>query len=645
MHQCSQCGNNCSSELVFCPRCGTRLRESAQNAAELRITEYKDQERRLVFKLGIVIAVISIIALSLATLFIIFLPIRIDYSSAEKARVAQDYQRAAALYSKHPTFRDSEEKAQICLSLVNTDQPINTKNENPYPSATPDPVAGTVTDPKPTAPGSSSTAPTQEPEPTATAPAATTAPTEQPSLLPERIVLDQTSIVLEVGSGIQLSSSFYPDGSAAETVNWNTSDPAVITVTDGRVTALSSGCATVSASTENGLSASCEVTVIEYPSGLQLSTDYFELSKGQSVVLMAEITPETSTERDIVWSSSDPDIATVIEGTVTAVGSGSATITAETANGITATATVKVPKAYRLETVASETMDEDDYLVVDNQGAVIALFSDYRGYDKKSVVTNLSTGEALDLSAVLPLISEEGNPYRSTMLYDAHLVYDRNAGRLYVLGNSDADVMNALVIYDITDLSTPIPVMYYSSSKVLQNKSPVLANPTMENNSKKTYVLSDGSFLVYLINDRESIISPVNDTIGRCAYNLVVGDFSIQYRFDSETFICTDLNTGAEKTIYFSGETPPELTKWEQVFPGTEHFYFWSGNDDGGLYAYDLSGKLSEIALFSDIDDINYLRPHRTDSWRYGAAGCNETVFAFYDAENHCIRRLSRTDG
>ena len=642
MHQCTKCAKECSSELVFCPRCGTRLRENGNNSVNSKISKYQNQEKKLIFKLSIAVAATTVIALSLAFLFILVLPIRIDYHAAEQARAEQDYQRAAALYSKHPAFRDSEEKAQLCLSFVNTDQPVSTKNENPYPSTTPTPVSGTVTDPKPTAPGSSSTAPTQEPEPTATAPAATTAPTEQPSLLPERILLDQTSIVLEVGSGVQLSSSFYPDGSLAETVNWNTSDPAVITVTDGRVTALSSGCATVSASTESGLSASCEVTVIEYPSALRLTQSSIELNRGQSFALTVEISPETATERDITWSSSDPDIVTVNAGTITALDYGSTIITAKTSNGITATATVNVPNPLRLETIAAETMDEDDYLVVDNQGMVFALFSDYSGYDKKSAVVNLITGETLDLSADLPLTSEEGNPYRSTMLYDAHLAYDRYNGRLYVLGNSDADAKTAMVIYDITDLNDPLPVMCYSSSKAIQNKAPVVANPASENNPKKTYVLSDGSFLVYLNSDRESAIKPSKDTIGRCAYDLVVGDYSIQYRFDSETFIRTDLSTGTEKTVYFSGETPPELTKWEQVFPGMGRFYFWNSS---GLCAYDLEGRLETVAEFGDIRDQDHITSYDPLSWKFCAVGCNDTVFVFYDAANRCIRRLSLADG
>ena len=70
-----------------------------------------------------------------------------------------------------------------------------------------------------------------------------------------------------------------------------------------------------------------------------------ELYAGNTVQLQAEVLPMTVADRSVSWSSSDEEIATVDEnGLVTAVGGGTATITAESnqTEGIVGTATITV---------------------------------------------------------------------------------------------------------------------------------------------------------------------------------------------------------------------------------------------------------------------------------------------------------------
>lgn len=76
---------------------------------------------------------------------------------------------------------------------------------------------------------------------------------------------------------------------------------------------------------------------------LTLNLESVEFEEGASVQLTAVITPDNATDKSVTWSSSNASIATVdATGKVTGVKVGTATITATTANGLTATCNVTV---------------------------------------------------------------------------------------------------------------------------------------------------------------------------------------------------------------------------------------------------------------------------------------------------------------
>ena len=68
-----------------------------------------------------------------------------------------------------------------------------------------------------------------------------------------------------------------------------------------------------------------------------------DLADAQSATLTVTETPADNTDHlTYTWSTSDPTVATVVDGVVTAVGPGTATITVEASNGMSDTATVYV---------------------------------------------------------------------------------------------------------------------------------------------------------------------------------------------------------------------------------------------------------------------------------------------------------------
>ena len=78
---------------------------------------------------------------------------------------------------------------------------------------------------------------------------------------------------------------------------------------------------------------------------ITVSPKTLNLEVGQTGTLTATVKPDNATDKTVTWTSSNDKVATVVDGTVAAVGEGTATITATAANGKkdTCKVTVKVP--------------------------------------------------------------------------------------------------------------------------------------------------------------------------------------------------------------------------------------------------------------------------------------------------------------
>lgn len=97
-----------------------------------------------------------------------------------------------------------------------------------------------------------------------------------------------------------------------------------------------------------------EVTTIE-PTAIKLDQDKVTLGVGETATLKATIEPEEATNKNVTWSSSDNTTVTVEDGVVTGKKVGTATITAETSNGLKATAEVIVKEIAVTKVTLSET--------------------------------------------------------------------------------------------------------------------------------------------------------------------------------------------------------------------------------------------------------------------------------------------------
>ena len=151
------------------------------------------------------------------------------------------------------------------------------------------------------------------------------------------VSLDKTEITLTEGDTHILTATINPDNATNKNVIWSSSNTSVATVLNGKVTALKAGIATITVTTEDGgKTATCRVTVNEkiYPvEGLSLNKSIAVLYEGENLTLTAIITPSNATNKNVIWSSNNTSVATVVNGKVTALNAGTAIITATTEDG------------------------------------------------------------------------------------------------------------------------------------------------------------------------------------------------------------------------------------------------------------------------------------------------------------------------
>lgn len=164
-------------------------------------------------------------------------------------------------------------------------------------------------------------------------------------VLPTAISLNKTSLNLDAGKNEKLVATVSPEDATDKKVTWESSNNSVVKVTsDGTVSAVSKGTATITAKTSNGKTATCDVTVKQPITSITLNKKSLELERGEKSKVTATILPSNADgDKTVKWSSNKTSVATVSsDGTITAVAKGNATITATTSNGKTATCSVTV---------------------------------------------------------------------------------------------------------------------------------------------------------------------------------------------------------------------------------------------------------------------------------------------------------------
>lgn len=201
--------------------------------------------------------------------------------------------------------------------------------------------------------------------------------------------MNMRSAGMKVGQTVQLSAT------GAENLVWSSSDSSVAAVgSNGLVTAKAKGSAVIYAKTSDGkYAASCAVMVIDPTLTMKVSSK--TMPKGMTLYNSAGTS-------SVVWTTSNPQVATVKRGFIEAVGAGTAVITAYKLDGtgtqctITVTEENAVKSAY-LDPFNVTVGESTDAVVItstactsvkvnvlDSAGAVATAFSASSGYTDKA---------------------------------------------------------------------------------------------------------------------------------------------------------------------------------------------------------------------------------------------------------------------
>ena len=181
---------------------------------------------------------------------------------------------------------------------------------------------------------------------------------------PTSISLSGTNTI-SIGSTTQLEVNYNPNNTNVKNVTWTSSAESIATVSNaGLVTGVTQGSVTITATaqTESGTTqATFTVTVTPIAvTSVSLSSNSETIKAGKTVTLIPTISPSNATNKNVTWSTSNDQIATVSDsGVVNGVSEGTATITVTTVDGSkTATCTVAVNAAQGGEETLSITYSD-----------------------------------------------------------------------------------------------------------------------------------------------------------------------------------------------------------------------------------------------------------------------------------------------
>lgn len=151
------------------------------------------------------------------------------------------------------------------------------------------------------------------------------------------IEVSQSTVELMEGETFLVVANVLPENATNKAVVWDTMNPNVATVVNGRIEAIGAGETTIVVTTDDGYF-TAEITVVVTEEiipveGIITDIGAIRMMPGATHTVIATVFPANATNKNVVWASSNSSVVTVEDGVLTAGVEGTATVTATTEDG------------------------------------------------------------------------------------------------------------------------------------------------------------------------------------------------------------------------------------------------------------------------------------------------------------------------
>ena len=218
----------------------------------------------------------------------------------------------------------------------------------------------------------------------------------------QQITLTPSASSVVVGESLQITAKVLPENATNATLKWKITPENVLkpTAVLGQFTAQQVGEALVRAEAADGSGITAECKVVVKPrlvQSISLNATQKELIIGDSFTLTATLSPENTTNRNVIWKLVSGDAISLSNtGVIQAKKVGEALVRAEAADGSGITAECKVVVKPRLVQTISLNSTKKDLLVGESFALTATVMPE--NATNRNVIWKLVSGDAISLS-------------------------------------------------------------------------------------------------------------------------------------------------------------------------------------------------------------------------------------------------------